>query len=148
MVRPRQTQPTPAELEVLKQLWDLGRPASAREMLKRINQGLREPRAYTTVMSLLNVMTEKGHLLRTAQGRAFYYSPLRPREYTLQNLLGETLNRVYDGSASLLVAHLLDQSHPDRQELDQIQELLDAYRKQKTDPSNQEKDGHGCSPPS
>ena len=54
----------------------------------------------------------QGLLRRQPHGRAFLYEPVSPREQTLRSLLGETLERVYNGSASLLVAHLLDQSHP------------------------------------
>ena len=133
MARPRQEQPTPAELEILKILWDREGSATVRDVLDAVNRDLaahQSPKAYTSVMSLLNVMTEKGFLRRSPQGRAFLYEPASPREQTLRSLLGETLRRVYDGSASLLVAHLLDQSKPSADELDQIRTLLDAYENQ------------------
>ena len=103
-------------------------PTSVRDVLERVNQDAEPPRAYTSVMSLLNVMTDKGLLRRSPHGRAFLYEPVSPREHTLRSLLGETLKRVYDGSASLLVAHLLDQSHPSIAELDQIRTLLNDYK--------------------
>jgi predicted transcriptional regulator len=78
-------------------------------------------------MSLMNVMAEKGLLRRSPQGRAFVYEPATPRDQTLRSLLGETLERAYSGSASLLVAHLLDQSTPSAEELDLIRSLLDDY---------------------
>ncbi|MHB1558051.1 MAG: BlaI/MecI/CopY family transcriptional regulator [Isosphaeraceae bacterium] len=128
MARPRHEQPTPAELEVLKILWERQGSSSVRDVLEAVNGQADPPRAYTSVMSLLNVMTDKGLLRRSPQGRAFVYEPVTPREQTLRSLLGETLKRVYDGSASLLVAHLLDQSRPTADELDQIRSLLDAYQ--------------------
>ncbi len=128
MARPRHEQPTPAELEILKILWTRIGPISVRDVLAAVNQEADPPRAYTSVMSLLNVMTEKGLLRRSPHGRAFLYEPVSPREHTLRSLLGETLKRVYNGSASLLVAHLLDQSHPSGAELDQIRLLLDEYQ--------------------
>jgi BlaI family transcriptional regulator, penicillinase repressor len=128
MARPRNEQPTPAELEVLKILWDRDGPATVREVLEVVNREADPPRAYTSVMSLLNVMTDKGLLHRRPQGRAFSYEAVSPREQTLRSLLGETLRRVYSGSASLLVAHLLDQSHPSEDELERIRSLLDAYQ--------------------
>ncbi len=75
-----------------------------RDVLDVVNRHVDPPRAYTSVMSLLNVMTDKGLLRRSPQGRAFLYEPVSPREQTLRSLLGETLERVYSGSASLLVA--------------------------------------------
>jgi BlaI family transcriptional regulator, penicillinase repressor len=145
MARPRHEQPTPAELEVLKVLWDREGPSSVRDVLEVVNRHVDPPRAYTSVMSLLNVMTDKGLLRRSPQGRAFLYEPIAPREQTLRSLLGETLERVYDGSASLLVAHLLDRSRPSADELDQIRALLDAYQDRRAD--SPEKGGIPCRRP-
>lgn len=128
MVRPRAEQPTPAELEILKALWERTEPASVREILEEMNRQHDPPRAYTSVMSLMNVMTDKGLLRRSPRGRAFVYEPALPRDQTLRSMLGETLERAYSGSASLLVAHLLDQSSPSAKELDQIRSLLDEYQ--------------------
>jgi len=143
MARPRAEQPTPAELEILKVLWDHGRPATVRDVLDVVNRAAETPRAYTSVMSLLNVMTDKGLLRRSPQGRAFAYEPALPRERTLRSLLGETLQRAYDGSASLLVAHLLDQSSPGTNELERIRALLDEY--QNRQPKESREGGDGCS---
>ena len=129
MARPRREQPTPAELEILKILWDHGRPASVRDVFEIVNQDVQARRAYTSVMSLLNVMTDKGLLRRAPLGRAFLYEAVSPREQTLRSMLGETLERVYSGSASLLVAHLLDQSHPSHEELNQIRSILNDYQR-------------------
>jgi BlaI family transcriptional regulator, penicillinase repressor len=128
MSRPRHEQPTPAELEILKVLWQLDEPASVRDVFEIVNRDAQPQRAYTSVMSLLNVMTDKGLLRRSPFGRAFLYEPVSPREQTLRSMLGETLDRLYNGSASLLVAHLLDQSHPSGDELRQIRSLLDDYQ--------------------
>ena len=143
MARPRAEQPTPGELEVLKTLWELARPATAREVLDVLNARAEKPRAYTSATSLMNVMTDKGLLRREPRGRAFVYEPARGREPTLRSLLGETLRRAYDGSARLLVAHLLDQSSPSPEEVDAIRALLDedADRAAEAEP----KGGGSCS---
>ena len=126
MGRPRAEYPTPAELEVLRVLWGCDRHLVVRDVLDVISERQDPPRAYTSVMSLMNVMTDKGLLERTLQGRAFVYRPAVPRDQTLRSLLGETLERAYEGSARLLMAHLLDRSRPSKEELDQIRALLDA----------------------
>ena len=77
MARPRHEQPTPAELEVLKILWDREGPSSMRDVLEIVNLQADPPRAYTSVMSLLNVMTDKGLFRRSPQGRAFLMSRCR-----------------------------------------------------------------------
>jgi predicted transcriptional regulator len=144
MSRPRNEQPTPAELELLKVLWELDGAATVRDVFEIVNREADPPKAYTSVMSLLNVMTEKGFLRRKPSGRAFLYEPSAPREQTLGDLLQETLKRVFDGSANLMVAHLLDQSSPSNDELDAIRSLLDAYEARNHGSSPEKSGGSPC----
>ncbi len=69
MARPKPPHPTEGELEILRILWDRS-PSTVREVLEQILQ----ERAYTSVMSLLNVMAEKNLVTRKPEGRAFRYS--------------------------------------------------------------------------
>lgn len=126
MPRPRQNTPTEGELEILKVLWDRG-PLTVREVLTELNQS--RVRAYTSVMSLMNIMTDKGLLERTPQGRAFLYRPTQQREETLGTLVQDLLGKAFEGSASSLVAHMLDQSQPSAAELDAIRKTLEAYER-------------------
>lgn len=125
MPRPKNPHPTPAELEILKVLWERG-PLTVREVLDVLNQsGPR--RAYTTVMSLLNVMADKGLLEREPDGRAFRYKPRAARQRTLASLLGDIYRRAFEGSAATLVAHLLEQAQPSAEELREIRKVLQNY---------------------
>jgi predicted transcriptional regulator len=126
MARPKHEQPTPGELEVLKILWDEG-PSTVRQVMQALNRTRR--RAYTSVMSLLNVMTDKGLVARKPQGRAFVYTARTSRESTRSRLLGDLLGRAFEGSASALVAQLLDQSNPSSDELDEIRRTIEAYER-------------------
>lgn len=125
MARPKTEHPTPAELEVLKILWEQG-PLPVRGVMEEL-QSRRRRRAYTTVMSLLNVMTEKGLLRRRRQGRAFVYEARRERESTLSQLAGDLWRRAFEGSASTLVSHVLEAAHPTPDELDAIRKTIEAY---------------------
>ena len=127
MARPKQLHPTPAELEVLNILWEQG-PSTVREVI----QGLptRRQRGYTTVMSLLNVMFDKGLLNREPDGRAFRYSPRAKKSKTLKAMLGDLLGRAFDGSSSSLVTHLLEQATPNRDELDAIRAAIESYEQE------------------
>ena len=127
MARPKEDQPTPAELEVLKVLWEQG-PSTVRDVMDVLNR--RRRRAYTSVMSLLNVMTDKGLLVRVPDGRAFVYKPKIDSNETLGGLVEDLLGRAFDGSASQLVAHLLDQSQPTSEELAEIRRAIQEYVKQ------------------
>jgi predicted transcriptional regulator len=127
MARPKQEHPTPAELEVLKVLWERG-PSTVRGVMDSLaEQGHR--RAYTSVMSLMNVMADKGLLKRTPQGRAFIYSPRIDREKTLGRMIGDLWQRAFEGSASTLVSRLLDEASPSRDELDEIRKAIEAYQR-------------------
>src|SRR4030042_2606334 len=99
MARPRHKNPTPAELEVLQIIWEDG-PCTVREVMNLLKP--ERPRAYTSVMSLMNVMAEKGLLNQKPKGRAFIYSAKVSQNKTQSRLLGELLNRAFDGSASAL----------------------------------------------
>lgn len=128
MARPKEEQPTAGELEVLKVLWDHG-PSTVREVMDVLHTA--RPRAYTSVMSLLNVMAEKGLVLRQPQGRAFVYRARTDRGRTLRNMVGDLLGRAFEGSATELVAHLLDQTKPSAEELDEIRRAIEQYKQQR-----------------
>lgn len=124
MARPASDQPTPAELEVLKVLWERG-PSTVRQVMETLNP--RRERAYTSVMSLLNVMTDKGLLTRIPQGRAFLYEAAVARQQALGQAVEDLLGRVFEGSASSLVAHLLDQAEVSDEELTAIRRTIREY---------------------
>ncbi len=125
MARPKNQQPTPAELEVLKILWDSD-PLTVREVMQALNET--KPRAYTSVMSLLNVMVEKKFLTRTAFGRAYKYKVAESRENTLGALVNDLVKRAFEGSKTALVAHLLDESSPSTKELEEIRKLIEKHQ--------------------
>ena len=125
MARPKEEQPTTGELEVLKVLWDRG-PSTVREVMDVLNE--QRPRAYTSVMSLLSVMADKGLLVREPRGRAFVYRPKSDRGRTRKRLVGDRVRRAFEGSTSQLVAHLLDQTKPTGKELDEIRKAIEAYQ--------------------
>ncbi len=124
MARPKHQHPTPAELEVLNILWEQG-PSTVRDVMECLNPN--RPRGYTTVMSLLNVMFEKGLLTRKQEGRAFRYAARAQREKTLRRMVGDLLGRAFNGSSSTLVAHLLEQASPDEEEMAAIRSAIESY---------------------
>ena len=83
-------------------------------------------------MSLLNVMTEKRLLKRKPQGRAFLYEARVGRDKTMGRMVKDLLGRAFDGSASSLITHVLDQSSPSAEELEEIQRLIDQHREERS----------------
>lgn len=128
MARPRHKNPTPAELEVLQIIWERG-PCTVREVMNLLKP--KRPRAYTSVMSLMNVMAEKGLLNQKPKGRAFIYSAKVSRDKTQSSMLSDLLNRAFDGSANALVAHLLQQTEPNSEELDEIHKTITRFTRKK-----------------
>ena len=128
MARPRHENPTPGELEVLQVIWQRG-PSTVRQVMTVLNKG--RTRAYTSVMSLMNVMAEKGLLSQKPKGRAFVYSAKVSQNKTQSRMLKDLLNRAFDGSASALVTHLLQQTKPDSDELDDIRKTIAEFPRKK-----------------
>ncbi len=128
MARPRHKNPTPAELEVLQIIWEHG-ACTVREVMDFLK--CKRPRAYTSVMSLMNVMAEKGLLNQKPKGRAFIYSAKASRDKTQSSMLSDLLNRAFDGSANALVAHLLEQAEPNSEELDEIHKTITRFTRKK-----------------
>jgi predicted transcriptional regulator len=127
VARPKHENPTPAELEILHLLWNEG-SLTVRQVMERVNR--KRPRAYTSVMSLLNVMAEKGMLVRNAQGRAFVYTAAFKREQTLGEMVADLLGRAFGGSAAALVTQLLEQANPDEEELNEIRRTIREYQQE------------------
>jgi predicted transcriptional regulator len=128
MARPRHESPTPAELEVLQVIWERG-PSTVREVMSVLNR--QRPRAYTSVMSLMNVMVEKGLLRPKPKGRAFVYFARVSQTGTQSEIVKDLLNRVFDGSASALVTHLLTEAKPDSEELEEIRKTISEFARKK-----------------
>jgi BlaI family transcriptional regulator, penicillinase repressor len=130
MPRPKHEHPTPAELEVLQLLWQRG-PSTVRDVMEALNR--RRRRAYTSVMSLLGVMTDKGLLRRRLKGRAYLYETRVAREKTVGQMLRDLLGRAFEGSAASLVARLLDESSPTPQELAEIRDTIEQFHHRRGD---------------
>lgn len=114
--------PTPAELEILRVLWQRG-PSTVREVHER----LREDRAtgYTTVLKMLQIMTDKGLVARDERQRAHVYSARRPEAQTQRQLVRDLLERAFGGSAMKLVMHALADRETSPEEVARIRQLLD-----------------------
>ena len=118
--------PTDSELEILQVLWDKGE-ATVRE----VHEELMETKecGYTTTLKLMQIMFDKGLVLRDDSNRTHIYKPNVSREKTQKQLLDKMVDALFSGSHSQLVMQALGAHTPSRQELDEIQQLLDRYKK-------------------
>ena len=122
MARPSSRHPTELELEILKILWRQG-PLPVRQ----VRQALASSRelAYTSVMTIMNIMVDKGYLARRKQGPSFVYRPRVSEKKTSGRMLKDLVNRVFDGSAVAVVVNLLETSDVDEQELEELRGILE-----------------------
>ncbi len=113
---------TNAEMEIMQVIWDLGK-ASVRDVHEVLES--RKQVAYTTIMTMMKILEDKGHLCKVQLGRAYIYSPVRSRQQVTSSMLSEFLNRVYEGSARELVLNLVDDSKLSDQELKEIARIIE-----------------------
>lgn len=118
--------PTDRELEALKVLWKR-REATVREIVEAMNVG-GEDLAYTTVLSLLQVMEQKGLVTHRRDGKAYVYVPRVERQSTFRQLAGGFLEKVFDGAVDEYLVHALESKRLSDQELDQLEAMLAAAR--------------------
>src|SRR5271166_6619732 len=112
--------PTGRELEALKVLWARGK-ATVREIYQEMRpQDGEGELAYTTVLSLLQTMEQKGLVGHETAGKAYIYSPLVQRESTFRKLAGGFLDQVFDGALGEYVARALQSRKHTLQELEDL----------------------------
>ena len=103
-MRPRSSTLTEQELEIMKVIW-----TRERTTVRDVYEALRERRkiAYTTVMTMMNILERKGHLKKQTEGRSFLYQPVRPKRQVVGAMVREFLDRVFGGSAETLLVQLV-----------------------------------------
>ena len=118
----KQPRPTAAELEILRVLWDSG-PSSVREIQRTLDKV--KPTGYTTVLKLIQIMTDKGLVARDEAQRPQIYRIRYRREQTQRQLLHDLMERAFGGSVKALVLQALATKKSSPEELEQIERLLD-----------------------
>ena len=121
--------PTDAELDILAVLWRLG-PSTVRE----VHEALGKSSGYTTALKQMQVMTEKGLLVRSERYRSHVYEAAAPREQTQEQIAGDLLRRAFDGSAKNLVLGALRAQPASDEELAEIRRLLNEFGKRRKSP--------------
>jgi BlaI family transcriptional regulator, penicillinase repressor len=127
--------PTDRELEALKVLWDRGE-ATVRDIADAMNAAAvargADELAYTTVLSLLQVMEQKGLVRHQKVGKAYSYLPRVERQSTFRSLAGGFLEKVFDGAVAEYVVHALESKRLSGAEFDELEAMLAAARQRST----------------
>jgi BlaI family penicillinase repressor len=123
MARPAAEQPTELELQILKILWEKS-PQLVRDIRDELAK-LGRDIAHTSVITTLNTMVKKRIVIRKREGNAFLFSPRITRVQVSRSVLGDIVNRVFDGSAKAVLLGVFEQNDIDRGELKELRKLID-----------------------
>ena len=116
-MRPAAPTLTPHELDIMKLVWDR-RSATVRDVYEALRA--RRRIAYTSVLTMMNVLERKGHLKKRAEGRSFVYQAARPRGQVLRSMVREFVERVFGGATEPLLVHLLEDRRLTRADLEAL----------------------------
>ncbi|MCA9160780.1 MAG: BlaI/MecI/CopY family transcriptional regulator [Planctomycetales bacterium] len=122
MARHASSQPTEVELQILRILWNDG-PSIARHIHDSLQ--VFKQTTYSTTVKMLSVMLDKGLLKRDDDAKPQVYRPASPQQRTQRRMLGDLIDKVYDGSAAALMMHALSSKKSTPEELQVIRNLLD-----------------------
>ena len=125
MPRKKQATFTDGELRIMDVLWNKG-SASVREVTEELSQ--KQKTAYTTVMTMLGVLRDKGYVAHEKQGRAFIYFPLVDRMQARRTALSDLLKRFFDGSPTLLMQNLLEDERLNEQDLAALKNRIEHFQ--------------------
>lgn len=120
-------QPTTSELEILNVLWEK-ESATVREVFEVISAT--KPVAYTTILKLMQIMTEKGLVERNEEGKAHLYRASIAKTETQKGLVNDLLEKVFRGSAMQLVQHLLEAKKTSPEEMKEIRKMIEKAEKE------------------
>src|SRR5687768_7959546 len=113
---------TPQELSIMKVVWKLEK-ATVRDVYEALLA--KRTVAYTTVMTMMKILEEKGYLKKTRVERAYVYKPSRPRHQVVGAMVKDFIDRVFDGAASGLLVHLAKDGRLSSDERDQIRRVIE-----------------------
>ena len=123
---PTPIRPTKSELAILRVIWERG-PLTVREVQATLDAS--KPTGYTTVLKLMQIMTDKGLLERDDSRRPQVYKARQPQTQTQKNLLRDFIDRAYGGSVKALVMHALSTKKPSAKDIEELEALLERVDK-------------------
>jgi BlaI family penicillinase repressor len=112
---------TSAEIEIMHVVWSLGH-ATVRDVYEALLR--RRKVAYTSVMTVMKILEEKGHLKKKQDDRAYVYRPARPRAQVVSAMVRDFVDRVFQGSTKPLLVHLVEDRRLTPEDLAEIRGLL------------------------
>jgi BlaI family penicillinase repressor len=120
-MKPRKAVLTAQELEIMKIVWSSGACT-----VRGVYESLLERRkiAYTTVMTMMNILEQKGYLKKAQKDRAYVYQATRPQKQVIRGMVREFVDRVFNGSAEPLLLHLVEDRRLSEEDLQEIRRIM------------------------
>jgi predicted transcriptional regulator len=122
LARSKTSNLTDAELRLMEVLWDKG-PATVSEVAEALPDHV--SLAYSTVITTLRILENKGYLKHAKEGRAFVYRPIVDRRQARQNAVSHLVRRFFEGSPERLMLSLLENKRIERKELERLRRLIE-----------------------
>jgi len=119
--------PTESELEILQVLWTR-ESATVREVHEELSKS--KEAGYTTTLKLMQIMHEKGLVVRDASLKTHVYQPAVSREKTQKHILGKMIDTLFGGSSTQLVIQALGNSNTSKEELEELEKLIEQLKNQ------------------
>src|SRR5688572_11022611 len=117
---------TDQELAIMKVVWQR-RKATVREVYEELLKHRKI--AYTTVMTMMGILEQKGRLTKTEQARAYVYTPTESQGKVVDSMVNDFVKRVFDGAAKPLLVRLVESQEMSQEELNELSKLLKKRRK-------------------
>lgn len=124
-MKPKKVGLTDQELEIMKVIWTR-ETATVREVYEELLKHRKI--AYTTVLTMMGVLEQKGRLKKEAGDRAYIYHPAEPRAQVVGSMVTDFIKRVFNGSATPLLVHLAESREIRQEHLDEVSRLLRTKR--------------------
>jgi len=116
---------TRQELQIMKVVWNRG-AATVKEVCDAMSR--QKITAYTTILTLMGILEEKGALVHTRSGRAYVYKPLLSRQQATRNQVHDVLTRFFDGSPEKMIENVLENEVTASDQLGTVKNLLQSRR--------------------
>lgn len=124
MARPKQDLPTDREMEILQILWELG-PTNTRTIVEALNKNRNKKIAYTSVHTILSIMTKKGLLRKGTGTNSHIFTPIQNKDAIEEKLISHLKRNVFGGSTMRLVTRALSTQQASKEDLQKIKQLLE-----------------------
>ena len=130
MARKKLSSLTDLEIDIMNVVWRLGR-ATVRQIVNSLRD--QRPLAYTTVQTVLSILTQKGVVRHTREGRAFVYTAILKPEGVRQEVIEAVVDKLFAGSPRSLVLHMIESDALTPEEAESLRNLLDRLASEASD---------------